>query len=133
MLVFDTIFLKMGKYIGNMVLKLLTTFIAVEGQFLPSRLHPNMRLLPGVIVPVFIEFTGRTSSLQNHFDLRNSSPLFSSGKTSFYKDVNLDWHMIRLTFKTTQRFVTLWSLCSTTAVDLNVYVELKVSMKRNFV
>ena len=28
-------------------------FIVVERQFLPSRLHSNMGLLPGVIVPVF--------------------------------------------------------------------------------
>ena len=34
--------------------------MVVEHQFSPSWLHPNMGLLPGVSVPVFIESTGIT-------------------------------------------------------------------------
>ena len=41
-----------------MVLKLFTTFLLLP----PSWLHPNIGILPGVIVPVFIEFTGLTSN-----------------------------------------------------------------------
>ena len=51
-------FLKKKKWLGKMVLKLFTTFLVVEGQFPPSWLHPNIGLLSGVIVPVFIEFIG---------------------------------------------------------------------------
>ena len=40
-----------------MVLKLFTIFIAVERQFPPSWLYPNMGLLPGGIVPLFTELT----------------------------------------------------------------------------
>ena len=41
-----------------MASKLFTTIIVVERQFTPSLwLHSNMGLLPGVIVPAFIEFT----------------------------------------------------------------------------
>ena len=42
--------------------KLLTVFVVVERQFPPSWLNPNIWLLPGVMVPVFIEiadFSGR--------------------------------------------------------------------------
>ena len=41
-----------------MVLKLFTILIVVEHQLLPSWLHPNIRLSPGVFVPVFIEYSG---------------------------------------------------------------------------
>ena len=45
------------KKLRKMVLRLFTTFMVFERQFTPSWLRPNMVLLPGVIVPVFTEFT----------------------------------------------------------------------------
>ena len=48
-----------------MALKLLTTFIVVPA-ILPSWLHPNIGILPGVIVPVFIEFTDNSIRIYNN-------------------------------------------------------------------
>ena len=45
-------FFKLSAYRGFLVLNMFGR------QFLTSWLRPNMELLPGVIVPVFIEFTG---------------------------------------------------------------------------
>ena len=46
-----------GKIVWENSTKLFTTFIVVDRQFSPSWLYSKMGLLPGVIVPVFIEFT----------------------------------------------------------------------------
>ena len=41
--------------------------MVVEGQFSPSCLHPNMGLLPGRIVPLFMEITGLHKTFYGHF------------------------------------------------------------------
>ena len=45
-----------------MILKMFTTFIVVECQHPPFWLHSHMGLLPGVIVPVFVEFSDLSDS-----------------------------------------------------------------------
>ena len=53
-----------------MVLKLFTIVIAVERQFPPSWLYPNMGLLPGGIVPLFTELTAWRQVYKGCFQLR---------------------------------------------------------------
>ena len=54
------------------------TFMVFERQFPSSWLHSNIRLLPGVIVPVFIEFTD-TSTFPSEIVFLNfaADPLWS--------------------------------------------------------
>ena len=46
-------------------IKMSTTFIVVERQFTPSWIHLNIGILPGVSVPVFIQFTGVIPTAEN--------------------------------------------------------------------
>ena len=59
---FETVFLKKRNSLRKMILKMFTTFIVVECQHPPSWLHSHMRLLPGVIGPVFVEFSDLSDS-----------------------------------------------------------------------
>ena len=61
-MVFEMVFLKKRKSLRKMVLKMFTTFIVVERQHPPSWLHSHMGLLPGVIGPVFVEFSDLSDS-----------------------------------------------------------------------
>ena len=54
-LVFDTVSLKWSKKFRKFVLKLFTTFIAVAAILVSPK---HVGILPGVIIPVFIESTG---------------------------------------------------------------------------
>ena len=61
-MVFETVFLKKGNSLRKMLLKIFTTFIVVECQHPPSWLHSHMGFLPGVIGPVFVEFSDLSDS-----------------------------------------------------------------------
>ena len=57
LLVFNNSSFEKGQIAWRNGIKLFTTFIVVQCQFPQPLLYPNMRLLPGVIVPVYIEFS----------------------------------------------------------------------------